>query len=62
MESLTTEAYKKVIGSRENLYEVVFRNGFILPKMTASICTESYLNKVADGSIYAPKELELKYR
>lgn len=53
MESITTAAYKKVIRSRENLYEVVFRNGFVLPKMSSSICTEEYLQKVMDGSIFA---------
>ncbi len=44
MESITAEEYKKVITSRENLYEVVFRNGYLLPKLTSSIVTEKYLN------------------
>ena len=50
MERVTTAAYKKVlamhvVGSRENLYEVVFHNEFVLPKMSASIAPRNIFTK-----------------
>ena len=62
MEQKTYSAYKKIINSVEGLYEVVFRNGFMLPKLHSSIVTEQYLHGVADSSIYCPMADDLKYK
>ena len=50
----TVSAFKKVIGCREDLWEAAFRNGYVLPKLTASICTEEYLMKVINKEVYCP--------
>jgi hypothetical protein len=60
MELKTIAAFKRVIGSREDLWEACFRNGYVLPKITSSICTEDYLTRVMEGKVYCPKDSELK--
>jgi len=59
MKLKTIAAFKRVIGSREDLSEACFRNGYVLPKITSSICTEDYLTKVMEGKVYCPKDSEL---
>lgn len=60
METKTVAAFKRYIGCREDLWEAAFRNGFVLPKVNASICTEEYLRKVIDEVYYCPKDVEIK--
>jgi hypothetical protein len=63
MESITTTTYKKVINSRENLYEVVFCNVYVKQKLSSNICIHrEYLQKVMTGDLYPPSEVELNYR
>jgi hypothetical protein len=62
MESKTVPAFQKVIDSIEALYEVTFRNGWLLPDLHSSIITEKYLQGVIDGTIYCLRAEELKFR
>ena len=60
MEAVKFETFKKFISGREDLWEVVFRNGYVLPKVSASIYSEDYLMGVLSEAIFCPKDVELK--
>ncbi len=62
MELKTVAAYKRIVDSVESLYEVTFRNGWMLPSLKSSLVTESYLHGVIEGKIYCPMAEDLKFK
>jgi len=62
MEAKTLTAFRKLIQSRGDLWEAANRNGYVLPKLTSSICTEEYLRKVISGEYYCPKDAEVRLK
>lgn len=62
MEQKTITAFKKFIQSRADLLEAAHRNGYVLPKLTSSICSEDYLMKVINGEVHCPKDSEVRLK
>ena len=60
MEAIKLKTFKRYVTGKEDLWEVVFRNGYVLPKVSPSICSEQYLMGVLSQEIFCPKHVELK--
>ena len=62
MEQKTVAAFQRFIQLRGDLLEAAHRNGYVLPKLTTSICSEEYLVNVINQELYCPKDSEVRLK
>ena len=55
MERIHVDVANKAVKSKKSLYDILERNLFFLPKITAKCCTEEWLMRVATGEKWLPK-------
>jgi len=62
MEALSVKAFAQKVKSKKDLYEALLRNGYYLPKLKSTMCSEHYLVNVMDGTYSCFKAEEIKVR
>ena len=55
----TSEA-RKLVACPDDYHEALIRNGYYMPRLSSSLCTNTYMVKVRDGEIWCPRYREVR--
>ena len=60
--AMTVNEFSKFVMDKNDLYELVLRNGYYLPKLSCGMCTEEYILNVLHAKYWCPKYEDIRVK